>query len=168
MDQKNYYIPITSVPESAFHDGACLYNFDQLRTQYAWDSGIAIGEYLAGLREGKILGAKCPHCHRVMVPPRTFCEWCFQPINEFIPLLDSGTVLTYSICYVTWDVQRISEPEIPAVIEIDGASKNHGILHKLSEVDPNRVSIGMRVRAVWKPTQERIGDITDILYFRPE
>jgi len=64
-------------------------------------------------------------------------------------------------------VQRISEPEIPAVIEIDGASPLHGILHKLGEVDPQQVHIGMRVKAVWKPENERQGAITDILYFKP-
>lgn len=74
---------------------------------------------------------------------------------------------TFSLCYVTWDVQRIKEPEIPAVIEIDGASPLHGILHKLGEIDPQEVQVGMRVKAVWKPSSERVGAITDILYFRP-
>ncbi len=68
---------------------------------------------------------------------------------------------------MTWDVQRIKEPEIPAVIEIDGATPLHGIMHKLGEVDPANVKIGMRVKAVWKPAEERLGAITDILYFKP-
>jgi uncharacterized OB-fold protein len=88
-------------------------------------------------------------------------------MDQFLPLSDTGTVNTYSLCYVTWDVQRIKEPEIPAVIEIDGASPLHGIMHKLGEVDPDRVSIGMRVQAVWKPADQREGSITDIQYFRP-
>ena len=88
-------------------------------------------------------------------------------MDEFLPLKDTGTVNTFSLCYVTWDVQRIKEPELPAVIEIDGASLLHGILHKLGEVDPNRVQIGMRVKAVWKSAAEREGAITDILYFKP-
>jgi uncharacterized OB-fold protein len=88
-------------------------------------------------------------------------------MDEYIPLENTGTVNTYSLCYVTWDVKRVKEPEIPAVIEIDGASPLHGIMHLLGEVDPDQVKIGMRVQAVWKPPEERQGAITDIKYFKP-
>ena len=54
-----------------------------------------------------------------------------------------------------------------AVIAIDGASPHMGILHKLGEVDPEKVYIGMRVKAVWKPEEEREGAITDIKYWKP-
>lgn len=85
----------------------------------------------------------------------------------YVQLEDTGTVNTFSLCYVTWDVKRIKEPQIPAVIEINGASPLHGIMHILGEVDPDKVHIGMRVKAVWKPAEERQGSITDILYFKP-
>ena len=62
---------------------------------------------------------------------------------------------------------RLKEPEIPAVIDIDGASRGMGIMHKLGEVDPKAVKVGMRVRAVWKPATEREGLITDIKYWKP-
>jgi uncharacterized OB-fold protein len=88
-------------------------------------------------------------------------------LDDFVPLKDTGTVNTFSLCYVTWDVKRIKEPEIPAVIEIDGASPLHGIMHMLDEVDPDQVQIGMRVQAVWKPPEDREGSVTDILYFKP-
>jgi uncharacterized OB-fold protein len=64
-------------------------------------------------------------------------------------------------------MKRVKEPEIPIVVEIDGASPLHGILHKLSEVKPEDVHIGMKVQAVWKPPKKREGAITDILYFKP-
>jgi hypothetical protein len=95
-----------------------------------------------------------------------FCEWCFRPLNEWVYLEDTGTVNTFSLCYVTWDMRRVKEPEIPAVIEIDGASPGHGIMHRLGEIDPQEVEIGMRVKAVWKPEDERVGAITDIKYFK--
>ena len=52
-------------------------------------------------------------------------------------------------------------------LDIDGASPLHGILHKLGEVKPEDVKIGMKVKAVWKPAKEREGAITDIKYFKP-
>ena len=162
-----HILPGTPLHEEDFKNGNILFNYDKLHADFAWDTGIAIGEFLAGLKEGILLGARCKTCRKVVVPPRTVCEWCFQPIQEFVPLQDTGTVNTFSLCYVTWDVKRTKEPEIPAVIEIDGASSLHGILHLLGEVDPQVVRIGMRVQAIWKPVEEREGAITDILYFKP-
>lgn len=167
MTAKIKHFPGTPLSEGDFEQGKVLFVHDKLNAQYAWDTGVAIGAYLAGLKRGVILGAYCPTCRKTVVPPRTICEQCFHPMDEYLPLLDSGTVNTFSLCYVTWDVQRIHEPEIPAVIEIDGASPGHGIMHKLGEVDPQQVRIGMRVKAVWKPAEERQGAITDILYFKP-
>jgi uncharacterized OB-fold protein len=88
-------------------------------------------------------------------------------MDEWVYLEDHGTVNTYSITYVRWDMVRVEEPLIPAVIDIAGASKGIGIMHLLGEVDPKEVRIGMTVNAVWKPAAERIGAITDIKYFRP-
>jgi uncharacterized OB-fold protein len=159
--------PGVSLSEQDFTDGKILYNFDKLNGIFAWDTGVGIGSYLASLKAGVLLGSYCPTCRKVVIPPRTVCEWCFQPMDEFVPLADTGTVNTFSLCYVTWDVQRIKEPEIPAVIDIDGASSVHGIMHMLGEVDPKDIKIGMRVKAVWKPAEVRQGSINDILYFKP-
>ncbi len=137
------------------------------RAEYLWDAGIAISRYLMGLKQGIILGRRCRACSRILVPPRMFCEWCFKPTTDWIPLGDTGTVNTFSLCYVTWDMKRIKEPQIPAVIEIDGASKGVGIMHLLGEVEPRKVRVGMRVKAVWKPPEERQAAITDIKYFKP-
>jgi hypothetical protein len=174
MTAKIKHFPGTPLSEKDFAEGKVLFAHDQLNGQFAWDTGIGIGNYLAGLKEGVILGAHCAYCRKIVVPPRTVCEWCFKPVDEIVPLKDTGVVNTFSLCYVTWDVQRIKEPEIPAVIQIDGASELNGIstimggiMHKLGEVDPQNVHIGMRVKAVWRPPEERQGAITDILYFKP-
>jgi hypothetical protein len=100
------------------------------------------------------------------VPPRAFCSWCFVP-TEPGPDLDAvGTVETFSICHVSWDMRALNEPQLPAVIRIDGASEG-GFLHLLGEVDPDDVAIGMRVEGVWRPPDERSGTIRDIAHFRP-
>jgi hypothetical protein len=134
---------------------------------YAWDVGVAISRYLDGLREGTILAARCHRCDRTVVPPRAFCEKCFRPMAGLVPVKDTGTVNTFSICHVRWDAVRIETPEIPAVIDIDGTKPSVGFLHMLGEVDPRKVRTGTRVQAVWKPKSERTGAITDIRYFKP-
>lgn len=174
MTAKIKNFPGTALSEKDFAEGKVLFNHDELKADYAWDTGIAIGKYLAGLKQGVILGAYCATCRKVVIPPRTVCEWCFRPMDEYVQLKDTGIVNTFSLCYVTWDMQRIKEPELPAVIQLDGASELNGvstimggIMHKLGEVDPQKIRIGMRVKAVWKPAKQRTGSITDILYFKP-
>jgi uncharacterized OB-fold protein len=167
MTVKIKEFPGTPLKESDFEEGHILFTDWTPKAEYAWDAGVAIGRYLAELKEGRIIGVRCRHCRRMVVPPRNFCEWCFEPMSEWVYLQDTGVVNTFSLCYVTWDMVRVEEPEIPAVIEIDGASPGMGILHLLGEVDPQEVKIGMKVKAVWKPPQEREGAITDIKYFKP-
>jgi uncharacterized OB-fold protein len=167
MTAKIKEFPGISLSEQDFEENKILYNFDTLNGIFAWDTGIGIGTYLASLKKGVILGSHCPTCRKTVVPPRTICELCYRPMDEYVPLQDTGTVNTYSLCYVTWDVKRIKVPEIPAVIDIDGASPLHGIMHMLGEIDPKDVKIGMRVKAVWKPIRQRVGSINDIRYFKP-
>ena len=62
-------------------------------------------------------------------------------------------------------VRRLAYSDLPAVISIDGS--DGGFLHKLGEVAPEDVRIGMAVEAVWRPGAERTGSILDIAYFRP-
>lgn len=137
---------------------------------YNWDDGIAIGRYLRELKAGNIMARKCDCCGRIMIPPRMFCEICYVATDEWVITEDTGTVNTFSVCHVNWDASRIPDGEprhLPAVIEIDGASKGQGILHMLGEVDPDDLYIGMRVKAVWKDADQREGSITDIKYFKP-
>ena len=167
MTDSTQEYPGTPLSEKDFEDNKILYIHDEMQADFAWDAGIGIGSYLEALKNGFILGSYCQTCRKTVVPPRTVCEWCFRPVEKFVRLQDTGTINTFSLCYVTWDVKRVQEPEIPAVIEIDGASPLHGIMHKLGEVKPEDVHIGMRVKAVWKKPEERQGAITDILYFKP-
>ena len=138
---------------------------DDLGAAYAWDAGAAIGGFLEGLREGRILARACRGCERVLVPPRMFCERCFRPTDAWVEVEPTGVVQTFSICHVRWDMEPLDPPEIPAVIAIDGS--DGGLLHTLGDIAPEEATIGMAVEAVWRPEAERTGSILDIAYFRP-
>lgn len=138
----------------------------QPNARYAWATGIAVSRFLTGLKAGKIVGVKCEACGRIAVPPRIFCEWCFERSDTWVTMPDTGQVNTYSISYIATDTTRLKAPTIPAVIELDAAG-NSGFLHILGEVKPDEVKIGMRVKAVWAGPERRRGSITDILYFKP-
>jgi uncharacterized OB-fold protein len=158
----------TEITSEEMKAGTYLVERYETSLGYSWSSGVAIGRYLEGLKEGIIWGRSCHVCRRTLVPPRMYCEQCFRPTDEWVRLGDTGRVITYSISYVNSDASRRGEPIIVAVIGIDGASpKEIGILHILAEIEPAKVRVGMRVAAVWKEGQSRTGAITDIRYFRP-
>ncbi len=170
MKLEDYKLGGKALRSSEIKTGKVLSTKWEPNLEYAWDDGVAIGRYLAELKNGKIIGRVCYKCRRIMLPPRMFCELCFRPTDEWLYLKDTGTVNTFSIVHVNWDASRRKPGEpalIPAVIEIDGASEGMGIMHMLSEVDPEDIKIGMKVKAVWKKADERTGAITDILYFKP-
>jgi hypothetical protein len=149
--------------------GKVLSTSDTPKLKYAWDNGVAIGRYLEELKNGKIIGKKCVQCKRVLVPPRLFCETCWRPTDEWTYVKDTGTILTFVVSHVNWDASRVKEGDryhTPAVIELDGAGRDQGILHLIDEIEPYDIQIGMRVKAVWKKREERIGAITDIKHFK--
>jgi acetyl-CoA C-acetyltransferase len=154
-----------SLSESEFRSATGAVDF-RLDARYSWDAGVAISRFLDGLKEGRILARECRRCERVLVPPRMFCERCFRPTDAWLDVADTGVVETYSVCHVTWDMQPLDPPEIPAVIRLDYTSEG-GFLHKIAGIDPDAVAIGMTVRAVWKPDSERVGSILDIAHFEP-
>ena len=164
--EKHVY-PTVYLRQGDIDSGRVLSERWEPNARYAWDVGIAIGRYLEELKAGRLIGRRCDGCRRIMIPPRMFCEVCFRPTDDWVPLQDTGTVKTFSLCYITWNMKRLTDPQIPAVIDIDGASKGMGIMHMLGDIAPDAVEIGTRVQAVWKPAAERSGDITDIAYFAP-
>ncbi|MCW3043619.1 MAG: hypothetical protein JWL57_1777 [Actinobacteria bacterium] len=154
--------PTRSLSDTEFREGVITVSHS-VRAEYSWDAGVAVGRYLDGLKEGRILGRECRVCGRVLVPPRMFCEQCFRPTDRWVDVAPTGTVNTYSVCYVTWDMRPLTVPELPAVIELQSG----GIMHKLGGVEPADIHIGMPVEAVWKPLEERVGSILDIAYWKP-
>ena len=157
----------THLSQEAFDKNEVSTTLGDPHAHYEWDTGMGIGRFLQGLKEGKIWGTHCDQCKRTVTPPRVFCELCFSKNITWQELKTTGTVNTFSLCYVNWDATMIKEPHIPAVIEVDGTTPRVGFLHILDEVDPKKVHIGMKVEAVFKNEKERMGDITDIKYWRP-
>jgi uncharacterized OB-fold protein len=161
--------PGTEITADEARAGRYLLTRYETDLRYSWSSGQAISRFLGGLREGELWGRKCRGCGRTMIPPRMYCEICFRRTDVWVRLSDTGKVVTYSVSHVNADASRRKdeEPILVGVVEIDGASPMMGMLHLLGEISPDRLAVGMKVKAVWKPKETRKGAITDIRYFRP-
>lgn len=126
--------------------------------------GLAGEKFFRTLKEkGCILGTHCSHCDHTYVPATIFCERCLSQLDEWVDVGISGEVHTFTILHVGVDGNMRDTPEVIAFIRFgDG-----GLIHRLGEINPEQVEIGMTVQAVFKPASERIGSILDIEYFKP-
>jgi len=139
---------------------------DMEADHYYYSAGIAGEKFFVALRDdGKILGAHCAACHRTYVPPRIYCEQCFAELTEYKDVGKRGCVVAFTVAHYNKSGERLEPPEIFALISLGPGTTP--LLHKLGEVEPGRVCVGLEVEAVLKPKKEREGKITDILYFKP-
>lgn len=135
--------------------------------KFSWSAGEAMSRFLAELQKGRLIARTCRSCARVLFPPRMFCEECFRPTDEWTYVKDTGTIETYSVSFIDLDARRIEEPVFVGVVSVDGASPKMGIMHFFGGVTQETIRIGMRVKAVWRPPEERTGSVLDIRHWRP-
>jgi len=137
-----------------------------METDYIYTQGIAGERFFQEIKKNaKIMGVKCKKCGIVYVPPRTYCERCFEKLQEWLNVGNRGTVYTYTVAHIDLNGAKLKEPTVYAMIKIDGT--DGGFVHKLGEVDPKKVKIDMKVEAVFKPKEKREGSINDIKHFKP-
>jgi uncharacterized OB-fold protein len=136
-----------------------------VRLAYDYAASPEESKFFRGLAEGRILGQRCPTCHKVYVPPRGACPVDGVPTTDEVELPDRGTVTTFCIVNVPFLGQKIEPPYVSAYVLLDGA--DIAFLHLILECDAADVRMGMRVEAVWKPRDEWGTTIENIQYFRP-
>src|SRR6478609_1482905 len=108
--------------------------------------------FFRGLEQGRILGQRCPTCHKVYVPPRSACPVDGVATTAEVELAHTGTVTTFCIVNVPFLGQRITPPYVSAYVLLDGA--DIAFLHLIQGIPADQVRMGMRVKAVWKPREE--------------
>ena len=133
--------------------------------QYEFTAGAALSRFLAGIREGRIRGQRCPSCASVYVLPRGSCSRCGIPTEEEVQVSDQGVIESFTIVHIPIPGNPIKPPFIAANILLDGTDM--ACLHLVSEVPTERVHVGMRVQAVWKPREEWDYTFENIAWFKP-
>ena len=136
---------------------------------------FAAGEYLTkGLSElrdnGKFYAVKCPKCQRVQLPPRIVCAVCHVKNDEWVELGQEGTLVGFTIMYIPMTDPTTGKPHEPPFaygsVRLDGATS---VLDHFLHVEPDmeKIWVGMRYKLVLRPRSERIGDLSDVMYFEP-
>jgi hypothetical protein len=136
-----------------------------VRLRYEHTASPGESAYLRGLAEGRLLGQRCGVCGQVYVPLRGTCPADGVPMTDEVELPDTGTVTTFCVVNVGYPGQRVTPPYVAAAVLLDGA--DIAFQHLILGCDASEVRMGMRVRAVWKPPEERGTTGGSISHFAP-
>lgn len=135
---------------------------------YNYSCGKIGSFFFKKLRDDKkIYGRKCPRCKKVYIPPRPVCGPCFAPTDEWVEVGPGGVLECFTVVFFAFlDPMTGKKRPVPygyGLIRLDHADSR--IQHFLSENDPGKLRVGMRMEAVFN--QEREGKLSDIKWFQP-
>jgi uncharacterized OB-fold protein len=113
-----------------------------------------------------LVGEICPHCQAKIFPPRDICPNCSGEAKTPYTFSGKGEVFSYTTIYEPPDGYQGNAPYTVALVKL---TEGPMITAQLTDVDNNKVSIGMPVEMVTRKLRED-GDRGVILYgykFRP-
>lgn len=134
-----------------------------LEYSYKRATGPIIGDFLTGLRDGKILGGKTKR-GPVICPPHECDPMTGEDLEGLVEVGPGGVLQSYAIVFEPLPQHPKQQPFAFATIRLDGADTaiTHVVLHN----DLHALHKDQRVTAVF--AEERTGFITDIDHFEPE
>src|SRR4249919_3225628 len=127
---------------------------------YTRSTGPVLGRFLAGLRDGVVVGGRTSE-GKVVVPPPEFDPVTHAATEDFVEVADTSTVTSWTWVPEPVKGQPLDRPFSFVLVTLDGADAP--LLHALDVDSPDDVTTGMRVRIRWRV--QRVGAITDIECF---
>lgn len=126
---------------------------------YTRSTGLAIGAYLTGLREGKIIGSVGSD-GRILVPATDYDPITAADLSERVEVAHTGTVTTWAWVSVARPGQPLDRPFAWALVQLDGTDV--AFLAAVDAGSDEAMSTGARVSARFR--EGAIGVAGD-LYF---
>ena len=134
----------------------------EIAFDYTRSLGPVLGQFMTGLRDRRILGARGAD-GRVHAPPFEYDPVTSLPPRDLVVVGPAGTVLSWSWQPAPLAGQPLDRPFGWALIRLDGADT--ALLHAIDAGSATAMRTGMRVRPRW--ADERAGSIRDIACFEP-
>jgi uncharacterized protein len=147
---------VTQTTHLGFFEGGIPVNY-----QYTY--GIGGDRFFRTLKEeGDFIASQCPSCGVRNIYPLSYCEACFSEIKEYVSVGLMGELYSYTECLLDFQGKPHAEPHQLGLIRFAGVEG--GVVHRL-KIGSSELQLGMKVKAVLKPSNGREGSLDDILYF---
>jgi len=109
---------------------------------------FTIEQFYRFMNEGKLMGAKCIKCGKIMLPPRPICIQCYSENLEWVKLENKGKLLTYTIIHVAPPQFQHLVPYAVGIIELEKGLKLPGMI---KGIDFDKIKIGMELKIEVEP-----------------
>ena len=127
---------------------------------FRYTVGVAGEKFLREIKDnGKLIGSRCIKCRITYIPPRIYCERCMTGLDEYVNVVNTGTVESCTTCYRDAQGEPLRQPTTVALVRFNGA--HGGLIHYVH----GDVAIGDKVRVIFKDKVQRTGSILDIAHF---
>ena len=136
-----------------------------LEFPYKHSTGQVIGRFLAGLKEQGIIWGRRTKGLGVVVPPLGYSDLDGgEDAGVWVQVADRGVVTAFAkVRQPLEGLHPVTAPFAFVLVKLEGADT--ALPHIVTE-GLDRLKVGARVVAEWKPAEERIGSIKDIAAFR--
>ena len=137
-----------------------------MQADYFYPAGIAGDKLFKHIKsKDTLLASKCPKCEKVFFPPMMYCEDCYDNIPEssWIEVPSEGIIKLFTVAKLDAHGERLTKPQVIAMIQID--KTNGKVLGVINTNDYDKDFVGLNVKAVFKPTNEREGCLKDLLHW---
>ena len=112
---------------------------------------FTIEQFYNFMNEGKVMGAKCRNCGKIMLPPRPICMQCYSENLEWIEIGKRGRLLTYTIIHVAPPQFQHLTPYAVGIVELENGLKLPGMI---KNVDFDKIKIGMELEIEVEPVRK--------------
>nr|MDO8115571.1 Zn-ribbon domain-containing OB-fold protein [Candidatus Sigynarchaeota archaeon] len=124
--------------------------------------------YLAFLKDKKLMGSKCSKCQHVDLPPRKICSKCHAASTSWVDLTGmTGTLSTFSCVHV--GTQKFIDrgfsgknPYAFGVVTLDNGASLTGFLQGVDPKKPDSIKIGMKMKVTFIETPSPSGLQVDV------
>jgi len=113
-------------------------------TQPFWD----------GARAGRLLVQRCGQCGTFRFPPARICHACLSEEVAWVPVSGRGTV--WSMCEFHRSYFKGFEADLPYNVVLVRLEEGPRLYSNLVGLPYERITIGMRVQAVFEPVTEEV------------
>ena len=128
---------------------------------------LASRQYLAAIREGRILGHRCPSCGRIFTPPKGYCPICTVQTGEAdeIELSPTGTLVGFSILNPD-SLHKGDDSVVRGTVQLDGSDVT--LTGELTDVTPDDAlaEAGPKIEELRADARRRKGWIMDTYLLR--
>lgn len=139
-------------------------NFPEKMPFHTQENDPVYTRFLKALQNGYFMAGYCKKCTFFIMPPQTFCRYCFSYIDTLEEIEPVGKIYAFSKPKVDSDNNPFPDNLFVAWIRFPGTMG--GLIHFVEMPPHTHPKCGIQVVAEFKPKNERKGSLLDIKCFK--